>query len=63
VHPCPVQLGASPDLIVTMDDANNEHYSMFFVEEEGTASSFMGSSSTGRKLNTKLGISHSLPQK
>jgi len=23
------------DLIVTMDDATNEHYSMFFVEEEG----------------------------
>ena len=30
------------DLIVTMDDATNEHYSMFFVEEEGTASSFRG---------------------
>lgn len=30
------------DLIVTMDDANNEHYSMFFVEEEGTQSSFRG---------------------
>ena len=30
------------DLIVTMDDATNEHYSMFFVEEEGTASSFAG---------------------
>ena len=30
------------DLIVTMDDATNEHYSMFFVEEEGTASSFKG---------------------
>lgn len=30
------------DLIVTMDDATNEHYSMFFVEEEGTASSFTG---------------------
>jgi transposase len=29
--------GASWDLIVTMDDATNEHYSMFFVEEEGTA--------------------------
>jgi hypothetical protein len=27
------------DLIVTMDDATNEHYSMFFVEEEGTVSS------------------------
>jgi transposase len=30
------------DLIVTMDDATNEHYSMFFVEQEGTASSFAG---------------------
>jgi len=30
------------DLIVTMDDATNEHYSMFFVHEEGTASSFQG---------------------
>jgi transposase len=30
------------DLIVTMDDANNEHYSMFFVNEEGTSSSFEG---------------------
>ena len=30
------------DLIVTMDDATNEHYSMFFVDEEGTASSFRG---------------------
>ena len=32
------------DLIVTMDDATNEHYSMFFVDEEGTASSFQGDS-------------------
>lgn len=30
------------DLIVTMDDATNEHYSMFLVEEEGTSSSFQG---------------------
>ncbi len=30
------------DLIVTMDDATNEHYSMFFVDEEGTISSFQG---------------------
>jgi hypothetical protein len=30
------------DLIVTMDDATSEHYSMFFVEEEGTVSSFQG---------------------
>jgi len=28
------------DLIVTMDDATNEHYSMFLVPEEGTGSSF-----------------------
>lgn len=30
------------DLIVTMDDATSEHYSIFFVEEEGTMSSFQG---------------------
>ncbi|MDR2207989.1 MAG: ISNCY family transposase [Azoarcus sp.] len=30
------------DLIVTMDDATNEHYSMFFVEQEGTQSSLLG---------------------
>lgn len=30
------------DLIVTMDDATNEHYAMEFVEEEGTHSSFSG---------------------
>ena len=30
------------DLIVTMDDATNEHYDMFFVDQEGTASSFRG---------------------
>lgn len=34
--------GQTWDLIVTMDDATNEHYSMFFVAEEGTASSFQG---------------------
>ncbi len=34
--------GQKWDLIVTMDDATNRHYSMFFVEEEGTASSFLG---------------------
>lgn len=34
--------GQKWDLIVTMDDATSEHYSMFFVEEEGTASSFAG---------------------
>ncbi len=30
------------DFIMSMDDATNEHYSMFFVEEEGTQSSFWG---------------------
>ena len=35
-------LGKKWDLIVTMDDATSEHYSMFFVEEEGTDSSFQG---------------------
>jgi hypothetical protein len=35
-------VGKKWDLIVTMDDATNEHYSMFFVHEEGTASSFRG---------------------
>lgn len=34
--------GKKWDLIVTMDDATNEHYSMFFVKEEGTDSSFQG---------------------
>jgi hypothetical protein len=34
--------GRQWDLIVTMDDATNEHYSMFFVHEEGTTSSFQG---------------------
>jgi len=34
--------GQQWDLIVTLDDATSEHYSMFFVEEEGTASSLRG---------------------
>ena len=34
--------GQKWDLIVTMDDATSEHYSMFFVDEEGTKSSFRG---------------------
>jgi hypothetical protein len=37
------------DLIVTMDDATSEHYSMFFVEEEGTQSSFRGMKETIEK--------------
>jgi transposase len=35
-------LGRPIDLIVTMDDATSESYSMFLVEEEGTWSSFLG---------------------
>ena len=34
--------GQKWDLIVTLDDATNEHYSMFFVEQEGTRSSLRG---------------------
>ena len=34
--------GQAWDLIVTMDDATSEHYSMFLVAEEGTRSSFLG---------------------
>lgn len=34
--------GVHWDLILTMDDATNEHYSLFFVEQEGTWSSFRG---------------------
>ncbi|MDQ6997803.1 MAG: hypothetical protein Q9M17_03730 [Mariprofundus sp.] len=30
------------DLIITLDDATSTHYSMFFVDEEGTASSLQG---------------------
>ncbi len=30
------------DLVITMDDANSEIYSAFFVDEEGTSSSFRG---------------------
>jgi len=41
--------GAHWDLIVTMDDANSEVYSMFFCEEEGTNSSFLGFLETMKK--------------
>ena len=34
--------GVQWDLILTMDDATTEHYCLFFVEEEGTLSSFQG---------------------
>ena len=48
--------GKKRDLIVTMDDATNEHYSMFFVEEEGTAGSFQGV----REVIVKRGLFSSL---
>ena len=35
-------VGEKWDLIVTMDDATSQSYSMFFCEEEGTMSSFLG---------------------
>ena len=38
--------GKKWDLIVTMDDATSESYSMFFCKEEGTMSSFKGLSET-----------------
>jgi transposase len=41
--------GKQWDLIVTMDDATSEIYSMFFCEEEGTMSSFQGLSETFAK--------------
>jgi len=34
--------GQKWDLVVTMDDATSDHYSMFFCPEEGTQSSFRG---------------------
>ena len=34
--------GKQWDLIATLDDATSEHYSLFFVPEEGTDSSFRG---------------------
>jgi len=34
--------GVKWDLVVTMNDATNEHYPMRLVAEEGTASSFVG---------------------
>jgi transposase len=44
------------DLIVTLDDASSEIYSAFFVEEEGTMSSFRGIS----EVITKHGLFGSL---
>ena len=34
--------GRKWDLVITLDDATSWHYSMFFVDEEGTNSSFQG---------------------
>lgn len=48
--------GKKWDLIVTMDDATNEHYSMFFVEEEGTESSLRGV----KEVITKQGLFSSI---
>jgi len=41
--------GKKWDLIVTMDDATNEIYSAFFVDEEGSLSSFRGVSEVLKK--------------
>lgn len=41
--------GQKWDLVSTMDDATNEHYSMFFCEQEGTISSFQGVKETIEK--------------
>jgi transposase len=48
--------GVQWDLIMTMDDATNENYSLFFVEEEGTSSSFRGI----REVIEKRGLFSSL---
>ena len=48
--------GVQWDLILTMDDATNEHYSLFFVEQEGTCSSFRGV----REVIEKRGLFSSL---
>jgi len=41
--------GQKWDLVSTMDDATNEHYSMFFCEQEGTNSSLQGVKETIEK--------------
>jgi len=41
-----------------MDDANNEIYSAFFVEEEGTMSSFVGIAETIRKKGLFCSLLH-----
>jgi hypothetical protein len=42
-----------------MDDATSEHYSMFFVKEEGTASSFNGLGNRRASIVYILGYSDS----
>ncbi|MDL2216497.1 ISNCY family transposase [Desulfovibrio sp. OttesenSCG-928-M14] len=44
------------DLIVTMDDATSETYSMFFCDEEGTRSSFQGLSESIKKYGLPCSI-------
>ena len=44
------------DLIITVDDATSEHYSLFFVEEEGTTPSFQAM----REVITAKGLPSSL---
>lgn len=46
--------GQVADLIVTMNDATSWHYSVFLVEEEGTASSFRGIARGGRSAGAVL---------
>jgi hypothetical protein len=48
--------GQQWDLVVTMDDATNESYSMFFCEEEGTRSAFRGLSETMTKKGLPCSI-------
>ena len=48
------------DLVVTMDDATNEHYSMFFCDEEGTFNSFRGSFRGVREVIEHRGLFCSL---
>ncbi|RMG60371.1 MAG: ISNCY family transposase [Bacteroidetes bacterium] len=48
--------GLQWDLIITLDDATNEHYSMFFVQEEGTASSFQATKEVIEKRGLFLSL-------
>ena len=46
--------GCQGDLIVTLDDATTEIYSAFFVEEEGTLSSFRGLREVRRRRGSSV---------